>query len=144
MARVKWKKDGERLHGTLCGVVYRVVNGKQHAHIAAPASDHRGRTVQECVRVIQCHALERTASKAEDRQRIADEYPAIKKAVERMYEDFAPMFSPDDRKLQEAIVYWYEFKKLPPEFALFVDELPTEYREWPDIPPTKSDKKVES
>ena len=77
MARVKWKKDGERLHGTLCGVVYRVVNGKQHAHIAAPASDHRGRTVQECVRVIQCHALERTASKAEDRQRIIAHDPGL-------------------------------------------------------------------
>ena len=140
MARIIWKEKGAELRGTLCGIVYKVVNGKQRAYVLPQPEDPRGSTVYWCVRVIQRRALECTGGTVADRQRIADEYAAIKKAVERMFDDFLPVFRANRSMIGKAIAYWYEYKKLPPELDLFTDKLPTEYRDSPDNGSMLSDK----
>ena len=140
MASIKWNEEGAELRGTLCGIVYKVVNGKQRAYVLPKPDNHKGATVHDCVRIIQRDALRRTAETVADRQRIADEYAAIKKAVERMYDDFLPVFRTNLGNLETAIIYWYECKRLPPQLDLFTDKLPMQYRECTDNGSMLSDK----
>ena len=136
-------KDGEvqELHGTFGGMVYRYSYGKQRMHMVAMprlAKDANKKErerhekeciVRECVAEIQLVEYRQGAQTVARMQQIADEYAAIKKAVERMYDDFQPYFGAMKEKLGEAIVYWYCCKRLPPKLELFRDELPKEYRE---------------
>ena len=141
MAKVEFRQ-GERqeLHGTFGGMVYRYTYGKQRVH-TQPAPElpenaskeqlekHEKETsVQLCVAQIQLTAFSQGAQTVARMQEIADKYPAIKKAVERMYEDFKKYFRHSKSGLEEAIVYWYCYKRLAPKLDLFKDELPKEYR----------------
>ena len=136
-------KDGEvqELHGTFGGMVYRFSYGKQRMHMQAlpGLAENAGRKERErherecivldCVAEIQLTEYRQGAQTVARMQEIADEYAAIKKAVERMYDDFRPYFGARKEKLGEAIVYWYTCKRLAPKLDLFRDELPKEYRE---------------
>ena len=136
-------KAGERqeLHGTFGGMVYRYSYGKQRMHMMAMPRLAKDATkaqrerhekecmVLECVAQIQLAEYRQGAQTVARMQEIADEYQAIKKAVERMYDDFKPYFKQNSTGLAGAIVYWYSCKRLPPKLDLFRDELPKEYRE---------------
>ena len=128
MARVIWKNPCARLHGTLCGVIYKVRYGRQHAYVPPLPGNFIARVTQRCVADIQQRKLMRTSQTPQDMQRIADEYPAIKIAVERMVLDFHPMFGDEEDKLRNAVVYWYLFNKLPPELD-FCATIPSHCRE---------------
>ena len=141
MARIKWKNPNDQLRGTFCGLVYKVRNGQQHVY-SQPEPKlpknatrehrykyHRDCMVQDCVATIQRIEYERGKQTFERMQQIADKYPAIKKAVERMYDDFLPKIGLARVKMQKAIIYWYCYKKLAPELELFKDNLPPEYQQ---------------
>ena len=115
MARVILKDKNATVRGALCGLIYKYRNGTQYVYMAAQPKTFRGRIVYQSVAKIQRYKLERTDQKGADMQRIADEYQAIKKAVERMYEAFEPVIGKKFDKLVEAIVYWYCYKRVPPE-----------------------------
>ena len=58
-------------------------------------------------------------------QRVADMHNAIRTTVCRWYDYYRPYFK-TDFALEKAIVYYYHTKNLPPQLALFEDELPME------------------
>ena len=141
MAIVTFKPgEVQQLHGTFDNMVYRFINGKQHVRKLSdpvltnnPTKEQQDKydkavMVQNCVAQIQRFKLYQGFQTVERMQLIADEYPAIKKAVERMYDDFRKYFTGSRSKLHGAIIYWYTCKKLPPQLELFRDELPDEYK----------------
>ena len=142
MARLTFKEPDKTLSGTFCGMIYKVLYGKQHIYsLPEPQLPknptpkqlrqyNRSLTVAECVAQIQKDEFARMKPGVDNMQLVADHYPAIKKAVERMYDDFYPVFFRSHGKLTGAIIYWYEFKRLPPELDLFTDRLPDPYREF--------------
>ena len=130
----------QQLHGTFGGFVYRFTYGKQRMHVQPEPllpknankkqreAHNKAVTVLTCIAEIQLTQYRQGEQTVARMQQIADEYAAIKKAVERMYDDFRPYFGAMKEKLGEAIVYWYCCKRLPPKLELFRDELPKEYK----------------
>lgn len=128
MARITFKQgEVQELHGTFCGLIYTLRGGRQFVKAQKPATCIAGSIIQDCVKSIQSTMFSRTDKSVREMQRIADDYPAIKKACERMYKDFLPVFGAKFAKMQKAIVYWYCNKRLPPELDLFCDKLPDTY-----------------
>ena len=134
MAKVIFKESGARLHGSLCGCTYRVRAGKQFMHLQPVPARFRDRIIHNATAGIQRNMLNRTPQSVADMQRIADQYPAINKAAERMFDAFRPIFGRSEERLTHAIIYWYCFRRLPPELDLFTPQLPPSARDF--LPPS--------
>jgi cellobiose phosphorylase len=143
MARVTFKNGQQQeLRGTFCGMVFQNRNGKQFVYqqqqpvLAKKATKEQKAkyekdcTIQRCVAHIQRSIYEQDKPSVARMQQVADKFHAIKKACERMYEDFLPVFRKNKRtaKLEMAINYWYLYKRMPPTLDLFTDQLPDEYK----------------
>ena len=141
MARVTFKKgQRQEMHGTFCGLVYKQRNGQQYVYKLPlpvlpkkPTVEQQNKyikdcVVQGCVSDIQRRLYEQGEQSVARMQEIADRYAAIKKAAERIYDDFKPFFKGKAiNKLDKAIVFWFCYKELVPELDLFRDNLPDTY-----------------
>ena len=143
MARVTFKQgQRQELRGTFCGLVYRNRYGKQFVYqqqqpVLTPKATKEQKAkyekdcmIQRCVANIQRCIYEQGKPSLERMQQLADKFHAIKKACERMYDDFLPVFRKNGRtdKLEEAINYWYLYKRMPPQLDLFSDQIPEDYK----------------
>ena len=135
MARITFKNPNDHLSGTLCGLVYKNRNGKNFVYSQPepvlpkrPTKEQRLKyrkdcVVQNCVSLIQSDMLDRRKLSIPEMQRVADMHNAIRTTVCRWYDYYRPYFK-TDFALEKAIVYYYHTKNLPPQLALFEDELP--------------------
>ena len=96
MAKVSFREKGATLHGSLCGCTYYVRAGKQFMHLQPRPHRFRDLVVHNATARIQREMLNRTPQHVADMQRIADDYPAIKKTAERMFDAFLPIFGTPD------------------------------------------------
>ena len=131
------KEADATLSGTFCGMVYRNIGGKQHAHLQLPtplpknataadkARQRKQQVVMWAVGSIQMMLYEQGQEKSVRRmQELADQYNTFHHHAVRKYEEWRERFT-DDRGFARAIAYWYVTKQYPREFP----ELAVESRE---------------
>ena len=131
MARIEFTEPEAQLHGTFCGLTYRVINGSQHTHLQLPdplprhptAADrerHRRRQViMWAVGTIQMMLFEQGQTKSVERmQQLADQYKTFYMHAARKYDEWHDRFD-DNKRFARAIAYWYVTDKHPPEFPDF-------------------------
>ena len=135
MARIKWKNPNNQLRGTFGGLVYKMRYGKQfvysqpmpylpkHPTKEQKAKHERLCIIQDCVCEIQLFEYAQGIPTVERMQQIADKYNTIRISCERLYDRIWPRFRSEGNwiKLKDTIVYWYKFKKFPPEFDFLLD-----------------------
>ena len=117
------------MHGTFCGMIYKIRYGKQLVYNYPQPESKEEIIIQNAIWEIQDYQYKQTKMRVEDMQRIANEYPATKKMVQRAFDSFRSVLGYNHGNLIRAITYWFINKRLPPELELFADRLPDEYKQ---------------